>query len=162
LYCRAANVGNNGNGLTITSNDLSTSGANAIRRVGLYVQDVYGAMLSNNTIGNFETASTEFDMGVWFAAGTRNSTVTGNTISNLSYTGASNTGPNGIFVSTNTDNSNLVISNNTISNISSVGSVPSGGDGAASRINIDFASSGGVIYGNKIRNIKNTMQAVML
>ena len=156
LYCRAANVGNNGNGLTITSNDLSTSGANAIRRVGLYVQDVYGAMLSNNTIGNFETATTEFDMGVWFAAGTRNSTVTGNTISNLSYTGASNTGPNGIFVSTNTDNSNLVISNNTISNISSVGSVPSGGDGAASGINIDFASSGGVIYGNKISNIKNT------
>ena len=156
LYCRAVNTGNNGNGLTITSNDLTTSGANAIRRVGIYVQDVHGATVSNNSIANFETATTEFDMGVWLAAGTRYSTVSNNTISNLAYTGVSNTGPNGIFISTNTDNSNLVIANNTITNLSSTGIVPVLGDGAASGIVIDFASSGGEVYGNIISNIKNT------
>ncbi len=156
IYSVAVNVAVNGSGLLIDGNDLATSGGNAIRRVGIYVQDIFGATISNNNIGNFENASTEFDYGIWFASGTKNSEISGNTISNLNYSGAFNTGPSGIFISTNTYNSFLTVFNNTITGISSTGWVPVGGSGAANGINIDFASAGGVLYGNKISNIKNT------
>jgi len=150
------NTGTNGSGMLIDGNDMSTSGTNAIRNTGIYLQDVYGATLSNNSIGNFEAANNEYDQGIWFASGTRNCSITGNTISNLGYTGSSTYGPNGIYISTNTANSNLTISNNTISGITSAGTVITGGDGAACGIYIIFASAGGTVYGNTISNIKNT------
>ena len=45
------------NSTTITGNDLNTSGANSIRLVGVYAQGVNGLTVSNNNIGNFESAS---------------------------------------------------------------------------------------------------------
>ncbi len=156
IYCVAVYLSGNGNGLNINSNDLTTSGANAIRRIGIYIGSADGASVANNSIGNFETLNTEFDYGIWVASSTTNAVITGNTISNLAYTGASNTGPNGIFISTNIPNSNTKISGNTISNITSAGFVPALGSGAACAINVAFASAGVEISGNNISNIKNT------
>jgi hypothetical protein len=82
----------NGNGVNITSNYLATSGINAIKNMGIYVQGVDGATVSGNEIGNFESASGEIDRGIWFATGTTNSVIEKNWIYNLQYTGTSGWG----------------------------------------------------------------------
>ncbi len=142
----------NGTGLHINSNDLNTAGANAIRFTGVYVQGVDGATVSGNNIGNFDAATAENDAGIWLATSTMNSTVSGNTITNLSYTGTSGNAPIGINLSPNlTTAANLIISNNTITGITTSGT------GTASGINLAaFPHIGTTISGNKITNVKNT------
>ena len=53
VYFLATIAAGNGSGTLVTGNDLNTSGANAIRLVGLYAQGVDGITISNNNIGNF-------------------------------------------------------------------------------------------------------------
>ena len=74
----------------------NTAGANAIRLCGLYVQGVDGATISQNQVGNFETASAENDVAIWMATGTANTTVSGNIVNNLAYTGTGSQAPFGI------------------------------------------------------------------
>jgi hypothetical protein len=142
----------NGSGLLVTGNDLNTAGANAIRFVGIYVQGVDGAMVSNNQIGNFETLTAENDVGIWFASGTVNSTASGNQISNLAYTGTAANAPIGINLTPNlTTPANLQIVNNTISGLTTAGS------GTTTGINLGaFPHIGTTIRNNRITNIKNT------
>ncbi|MEZ4689938.1 MAG: hypothetical protein R3A12_07055 [Ignavibacteria bacterium] len=40
--------------MNVTGNDFSTSGADAIRNISVYVQGVDGANVSNNIIANFD------------------------------------------------------------------------------------------------------------
>ena len=142
----------NGNGLTITNNTMTTSGANAIRRVGIYLQGVDGATVSGNTIANIDAASAENDYGVWLATNTANTTVANNTISALNCTLTANA-PSGIFISSGLAASNITVSDNTITGISSAG----GGAGAASNgIFAGFATGGLTILRNQVSNIKNT------
>ena len=118
VYCNAVVTAGNGSGLLLTGNDLSTSGVNSVRFTGLYVQGVDGATLSNNTIANFDGVSSEDDRGVWFATGTRNSTIEKNYIHSLNYTGTGGYGAYGLAVSSGTASSNNTIKNNMIYNIS--------------------------------------------
>ncbi len=53
----AATAAGNGRNTLVTGNDLSASGTDAIRLVGIYLQGVDGGTVSNNTIGNFETTN---------------------------------------------------------------------------------------------------------
>ncbi len=114
VYSNAVVAAGNGSGLNLNSNDLSTSGANAIRLVGLYVQGVDGATVTNNTIGNFDNTSDEDDKGIWFATGTINSTATRNRIFTLGYNGVNGYGAHGIFVSTGSATANVRVANNSI------------------------------------------------
>ncbi|MCB0522669.1 MAG: hypothetical protein H6577_10810 [Lewinellaceae bacterium] len=150
VYCNAAVATGNGSGLTITGNDLNTSGVNAIRYVGLYVQGVDGSTLSNNNIGNFDTGSAELDRGIWIATSTVNCTISGNNISGLNYAGTSVYAPIGINLTPNVSNANIDIIDNTITNLTSSGTVASIG------ITVSFATQGVTIRRNKISNIKNT------
>jgi hypothetical protein len=150
IYAIATVATCNGSGLLVTGNDLNTSGTNAIKYTGVYIQGVDGTTVSNNTIGNFETATDEHDKGVWLATGTVNSTISGNTISTLNYSGTGSYAPKGIYISSGTSGAGLNIANNTISGLTASGT------GTTSGIYLGGATSGVTINSNNISNIKNT------
>lgn len=138
------------NNVTIEGNRLNASGVNAIRLVGIYVQGVRSIAISENTIGNFESASAEFDRAIWLATATRDAVISQNTITGMAYTGTSSYAPIGINVSPGVTNANVDVQENTISNLTSSGTGESMGIFAysnASNVNI---------RGNKISNISNT------
>ncbi len=148
IYAIANMAAGNGSGLMITGNDLSTSGANSIRLVGLYVQGVDGCTLSNNLIGNIANTLDAANLtGIWLATGTINANLTGNTISAISGT---LTSPRGIAVSSAVSGSNVTISDNVISSMTSIISQVSYG------IYFFSTTSGCIIQRNKISDIKNT------
>ncbi|MBK9486138.1 MAG: right-handed parallel beta-helix repeat-containing protein [Chitinophagaceae bacterium] len=121
IFAVAVPFAGNGSGLNITGNAINTSGANAIRLVGVYVQGVDGATVSGNDIGNFETISGEVDRGIWFATSTTNSVIEKNNIHDLQYTGVGGYGAKGISVSTGLAAANITIKNNMISGITGDG-----------------------------------------
>ena len=157
VYALSAIAAGNGS-VNMSNNDLSTAGADAVTLAGLYAQGTDGAVIQNNTIGNFNTTPAYARRGVWIATGTVNSKISGNTISNLVAGSAAGNGAVGILVSSgNTGallNTNNVIEGNTISGLTSgstsiVAGIQISGTAAAS-------TSGLSILRNKITNIKNT------
>ncbi len=123
VFATGGTIPQGGSNLVYTGNTLNMSGANAIRNVGLYMQGVNGATVSNNTIGNFDATTAESDVGIWLATGSINATVSGNTVSNLSCTVTTSGAPIGINVTPAvTGNANITISQNSVSNLSTVGS----------------------------------------
>lgn len=138
------------NNTIVTGNDMTSTGTNAIRSVGVYAQGVNGATISNNNLSNFNGADIEFDRAIWVAAGTKNITVSGNTISNLAYTGTSGYAPIGICISSDVTASNILVTGNSISNITSSGT------GTTMGI-LSFSTGSDItISKNNIFNIKNT------
>lgn len=139
-YCNAAVVAGNGNNLLLDSNSLITSGANAIRFTGLYVQGADGAIVRNNEIANFESATSETDNGIWLAAGNTNTVVERNNIHDITYTASNEYGPRGIAVSSGNANANISIRNNMIRNIA--------GDGDSyTTFGAQFSPSGIYVFG---------------
>ena len=119
IYCLATVAAGNGNGLLITGNALNGATTNAITGPAIYVQGVDGVQVTNNTISNgLNSSYTTNVVGVWFATGTKNGTISGNTISNLSYTGSSSYGANGILLTSGITGANITVSNNNITNLS--------------------------------------------
>jgi hypothetical protein len=121
VYATGGTTPQNGSGLTYAQNELNTSGTNAIRYVGLYMQGVSGATVTNNDIGNFEVVTAESDRGIWLATGTTNVTVNANRIHDLGYTGTSGYGAKGVVLSTGLAAANITISNNMIFNMTGDG-----------------------------------------
>jgi len=121
VYANGGTTPANGSGLTYANNELNTSGTNAIRHTGLYMQGVNGAMVTNNEIGNFETATGENDFGIWLASGAMNVTVNANRIHDIGYTGTSGYGAKGIAASTGVTSANVIIANNMIFNMNGDG-----------------------------------------
>ncbi len=121
VYANGGTTPQQGASLTCADNALNTSGANAIRLVGLYMQGVNGATVTNNTIGNFGATDGENDIGIWLATGATNATVSGNTVTGLGYTGTSAFAPIGIDVTSGVSAANVTVSRNTVTNISTNG-----------------------------------------
>jgi hypothetical protein len=138
------------NNTLVTGNTMNNAGADALRLVGIYGQGVDGLTVSNNFVGNFETGSAEFDRAIWLATGTKNTTISGNTISGLAYTGTSSYAPIGINVSPGITNANISVTNNTVTDFTSSGT------GTSMGMFIYSAYSGVTVSRNKISNIKNT------
>ncbi len=148
LYAIATVAAGNGSGLNISNNDLSTSGANSIRLVGIYAQGVDGATIQNNLVGNIaNTADASNLTGIWLATGTVNTAVANNTIGPISGTSA---GPRGILVSSGVANAGVTIAGNTVSGLSTPSS------GTATGIYLLGATAGVDISGNSVSNIKNS------
>lgn len=145
ISANATVLAGNGSGLLINGNDINGSGANAVVKYGIQISGVDGVTVSNNNIANI-TSSTEFIRGIYFVTGTNSGSITGNTITSLSSTGASN-GLNGIQTSSTTATS-IVISNNTISSLSVAGTTGVSG--------ISSGSPYVTINNNKIYDIKST------
>lgn len=121
VYSNAVVAPGNGSGVQYLSNDLSSTGADAIRYIGLYAQGIDGLTVRGNTIGNFDGANNEDDKGIWLATGTSNATVEKNRIFNLNYSGTSGYGGHGMYISTGVTNANVTVSNNMIANMSGDG-----------------------------------------
>lgn len=121
MYINAAVAPGNGAGVTVAGNTLNSTGVNAIRYVGIYLQGVDGGNVIGNTLGGFDGASAEDDKAVWLATGTTNTIVEKNTISGLNYTGTGGYGGHGMYISTGVANANITIANNMLSNISGDG-----------------------------------------
>ena len=136
-----------GSNLVYTQNKVDTSGANAVRISGLYMQGVNGATVSNNTVGNFSNVEGESDTGIWLATGTTNATVSGNSVSGLGMTLTTGFAPYGIRESSGSTASGNTISGNTITNLTTTGSTGIRG--------IAASSSGVTIERNNISNIQN-------
>lgn len=143
-------VPNNGNDLVISNNRMFEAGTMSIRLVGVYVQGVSGAMVSNNTIGNFGLADATTNIsGIWFAASTVNSTISNNTIGPIVGTTTSVGVGRGIAISSGVPNSNINILDNDITNISANYTSPPYG------IYL-FGTTGNVVIArNKITGIQN-------
>ncbi len=147
IFATGGTTPQGGSNLTYTQNKVDTSGANAIRLVGLYMQGVNGATVTNNTVGNFSAVEGENDTGIWLASGTGNTTVSGNTVSGLGMTLTTGFAPIGIRESSGLAASGNSISNNTVSGLTTTGSTG---------INGIAVSSGGItIQRNKVSNIQN-------
>ncbi len=155
VFINAAIAGGNGMGVKVENNDLTASGANALRLCGIYLQGVDGGLVSNNQIANFETTSVEVKRGIWFATGTINSIISGNTINNLGYSATSGAGGiAAITVTTGTGGANTAanvkVERNLISNLNS------GGTGPTIGVMVSGVTSGVQILENKISKIKNS------
>jgi trimeric autotransporter adhesin len=137
----------NGSNLVYTQNTLNTVGANAIRNVGLYMQGVSGATVSQNTVGNFSNVEGENDTGIWLATGTGNATVSGNTVSNLSMTLTTAFAPFGMRESSGLVAAGTNFTGNTVTNLSTTGNAALRG--------ISVGSGGVTISSNKVQGVIN-------
>ncbi len=149
----------NGSGTIFTKNDLTTSGANAIRYVGLLVQGMDGATVTQNTLANFSNSESEDDRGIWVAAGSKNTIVERNFINAFNYSGTGGYGAHGVAVSSSTAASNNIIRNNMIYNLSGDGFGYTGSFFADNIFGIYvFGTQTGVkIYHNSINLYGNTL-----
>jgi uncharacterized repeat protein (TIGR01451 family) len=136
-----------GSNLVYTQNKVDTSGANAIRNVGLYMQGVNGATVTQNTVGNFSAVEGENDTGIWLASGTANGTVSGNTVSNLGMTLTTGFAPFGIRESSGLAVSGNAIDGNTVTNLTTTGGTGLRG--------IAVQGGGVTVQRNKIQGIIN-------
>jgi hypothetical protein len=137
----------NGSNLVYTQNTLNTAGVNAIRNVGLYMQGVNGATVSQNAIGNFSNIEGENDTGIWLAAGTANATVSTNTVSNLGMTLTTAFAPFGIRESSSLAAAGSNFNGNMVSSLTTTGNAAIRG--------ISVSSGGVVIQNNKIQGVIN-------
>lgn len=148
LYCITVAIAGNGSGTLITGNDLNSSGTDAVRLVGIYLQGIDGGTVSNNNIGNnANTVDASNLTGIWFATGTINSTISGNTITNISGT---STAPRGIYITSAVANANVNVTGNNVNTLTSSSTATTIGIAAAS------TTSGVNITKNRVYDISNT------
>ena len=147
VFATGGTTPQNGSNLTYTQNTVNTSGANAIRNVGLYMQGVNGATVSNNTVGNLSNVEGENDVAIWLATGTGNATVSNNTVSNLGMTLTTAFAPFGIRESSTLATSGNIIRGNSVSNISTSGSTQVFG--------IENGGGGTIIEKNNVQGVIN-------
>ncbi|HMM10773.1 MAG TPA: right-handed parallel beta-helix repeat-containing protein [Bacteroidales bacterium] len=159
IHCHAVVAEGNGSGLLIDGNLLNAAGTDAISSIGIYVQGVDGATVSNNTIANFFGLNEWNDMGIYLAAGTRNTTISRNLIHSLKYTGTGGYGAYGIHISTGVTDANITMANNVIYDISGDGHSYTGAYVYHNPFGILLSSSqtGINIYNNSIHLFGNTL-----
>ncbi|UQB68408.1 T9SS type A sorting domain-containing protein [Epilithonimonas zeae] len=152
IYMIAVSAVGNGSGSVITKNDLSTSGENCNRYMGIYLGGTDGVVVSENKIGNFENTSNEGKRGIWLAVSTMNSTVSDNIIDNITVNNAGGGSATGIQIFNNAGAGNAPSSNkilrNKISNLSS-----NGFNSSVVGISLGGSTVGTVISQNEIKNL---------
>ena len=151
ILCAAVPGSGNGSNVLITGNDLNSTAPNQVGLLGIYAEGLDGAVISNNNLGNFESALTGPRYGIWLTNNTINTTVSGNNISSIGYSGAGAAFTYGIYVAPAVAASNNLITGNIISGITSSGT------SAVYGIIVPASASGGItIRNNKIGNIKSS------
>lgn len=155
IYMIATSVVGNGSGSVITKNDLSTIGENSNRLMGIYLGGTDGVTVSNNKIGNFDTANNESKRGMWLAVGTMNTTVSDNIIENIGVNSIAGGSATGIQIFTNAGAGSAASANkilrNKITNLFS-----SGLNSSVTGISLGGSTVGTVISQNTINNLLNT------
>jgi trimeric autotransporter adhesin len=105
----------------IISGNIFGSDDNSITlgNVGLHVSNTDGLIISGNTIRNLFSGANP--KGINIGINTVNTTITGNTITGIAFSGTTGGGGKGIDVNTGSLYSNITISNNSVSQISGDG-----------------------------------------
>lgn len=155
IYLLAVSAVGNGSGSVISKNDLSTSGENSNRLLGIYLGGTDGVTVSNNKIGNFDITNNEAKRGIWLAVSTMNSTVSDNIIDNIGVNNLAGGSTTGIQIFTNagaasTPSANKILRNK-ITNLFS-----SGLNSSVTGISLGGGTVGTVISQNTINNLVNT------
>jgi trimeric autotransporter adhesin len=116
------------NNNTIIADNIigGTASADFIGRNGITIAWSTGATITRNTVRNIANSAAVNLLGIFASRGTVNSSITGNSVSNMdaSYTNATNTlgnGSTGIFVETSLTSSNVTVANNFIYDIRGTG-----------------------------------------
>ena len=152
IYMIAVSAVGNGAGSVITKNDLSTSGENCNRFLGIYLGGTDGVTVSQNKIGNFENTTNEGKRGMWLAVGTMNTTVSDNIIDNINVNNAGGGSVTGIQIFTNAGAGSAPSANkilrNKISNLSS-----NGFNSSVTGIGLGGTTIGTIISQNDINNL---------
>lgn len=158
IYMIAVSAVGNGSGSVITKNDLSTSGDNCNRYMGIYLGGTDGVTVSENKIGNFDNTSNEPKRGIWLAVATMNTTVSDNIIDNISVNNAAGGSATGIQIFNNAGAGGAPTANkilrNKISNLSS-----NGFNSSVVGISLGGSTVGTIISQNKIENLKGLRTA---
>lgn len=159
VYAIAVAGGGNGSGYVLDSNQLNSTGTDAIEYIGLYLQGVDGATVKNNTVGNFDDVGDTDDKGIWLATATINTNVFGNKISNLSHSAGNGYGGHGIYLSSGNATANLAVYNNFISGLTGDGWSYTSTSATDNPIGIVVTGTqGGVrLYNNSINLDGNTL-----
>jgi hypothetical protein len=117
------------NGLQVIGNEFgSNTPTEYIGKFGMLLGEMDGALVKGNTIFNMITTNSN-PTGLALTTGAVNSTIDGNIIRAIRYTGTGGYGGKGIDISTGTLASNLTLSNNMISDIRGDGWSSLTGDG---------------------------------
>jgi hypothetical protein len=152
IYMIAVSAVGNGSGSVITKNDLSTSGDNCNRYMGIYLGGTDSVVVSENKIGNFENTSNEGKRGIWLAVSTMNTTISDNTIDNITVNNAGGGSATGIQIFNNAGAGGAPTANkilrNKISNLSS-----NGFNSSVVGISLGGSTVGTVISQNEIKNL---------
>lgn len=155
IYMIAVSAVGNGAGSVITKNDISTSGENSNRFMGIYLGGTDGVTVSANRIGNFDITNNEAKRGIWLAVNTMNSTVSDNIIDNIGVNNLAGGSATGIQIFTNAGAGSAPSANkilrNKITNLFS-----SGLNSSVTGISLGGSTVGTVISQNTINNLLNT------
>lgn len=179
IYINGVTAAGNGSGTFISGNDLNTAGANSISATGIHIMGCDGAIVSNNNVGNI-SSSFDYLVGIQIDAGTKNTIVSGNIISNISTASPNSYATvKGVYAVPGINATNINITNNNISNLSTtvavsslsgiftngpninvsgntISGLSSANSAVAVGINVQNTSTGIMISKNKIFDIKNT------
>lgn len=143
--------------VSVIGNDLTTSGANAIRFGGIYMQAVNGGLISQNIIRNFDGTTSEDDFGAWLATGTINTVIERNYVGTLKYTGTGGYGCHGFRISSGVSSSNVTVRNNQIVDLSGDGWVNTTLGDNTHGIYVFGTTTGVKLYNNSINLNGNTL-----
>lgn len=150
VYANGGTSPQNGSNLIYTQNTLTSTALNAIRGVGLYMQGVNGATVSQNTVSNIDNTNDENDVGIWLASGTINATLSNNTVSTVGYAGTNAFAPIGINVTSSVTGTNNIVTGNSVSNITTNGGTQLRG------ISVSGTTADMTIERNNVQGIINT------
>ncbi len=150
VFANGGTTPQNGSNLIYTQNTLTSTALNAIRNVGLYMQGVNGATVTQNTVSNINNTNDENDIGIWLASGTINATASGNTVSTIGYSGTNTFAPIGINVTSAVTGTNNNVSGNSVSNITTNGNTQLRG------ISVSGITADMTVQGNNVQGVINT------
>lgn len=134
IYAAGASATNQNTGTVITQNDLSGISTDRIRRVGMFLVNDNGALISYNSIGGMDTNESADAIGIGIGTqqvdattvtgnGVNNALVTNNKINGINSNSTTGFSAAGIAVAGNSGGANT-ISNNMITGVISNGTSP--------------------------------------
>ena len=162
IFVKASATGINNN-LNINSNIVGSDVAtDYIGKYGMEIAFTDGSVITQNTVKNIINSTVYSGVGIYFTAGTTNTTISRNTIASIKFTGTGNWGTTGLRVNIGTSTAQSInIENNFIYDITADGfsSLTSTINPIGILIEGTSSNAGINIYYNSVNMYGNTLTA---